>query len=671
MFSLKLLGGASLWGDAGPLTGPVVQRHRLALLALLATSRNAAVSRDRLAAVLWPESDTDHARNSLKQAVHTIRRALGPDTILSAGDELRLNPSIVSCDAVAFLAAIDAGDPARAVDLYDGAFLEGFFLSGSREFEEWVDTERARIHAAYVASLETLATNAASAGDAAGAVHGWKRLAAETPGNSRNALRLMQALAAAGDRAAAIRQGQVHTTLLREEFDARPDPDVVALLDRLRSEPVATATAAPAPKPPSRVDPSPAAATAPAQLQTPAPPAPASRRIRAALVAFVSLILVAIAGLSLRALNADRDPGLVVLPFMDMGGDASDAYFTDGMTEELIHALSQVNGLRVIARSSAFQFKGVNVDVREIGEDLDVGMVLEGSVRRSGDRLRVTAQLVSTKDGSHLWSVTYDRPVDDILAVQEDIAGAIATELRLRLTSSAPIAARHSGDREAYLLYLKGLHALNQRTPVAARQAIEYLEQAIALDPDYALAYAGLARAHFALVDLAGVPPDVAISPARAAALRALDDDSTLAEAHAILGLIHTEDWQWVAARRAFARAFELDPDQPNTYLSYSLYLDNMGRFDEALDATLRAQQLDPLSPTASYNVAGTYLHLARFDDAIAEARRIIELHPTLALGYDVLGWALVDAGRPAEAVEPLEKAVAIADGRWLALANL
>jgi serine/threonine-protein kinase len=356
---------------------------------------------------------------------------------------------------------------------------------------------------------------------------------------------------------------------------------------------------------------------------------------------------------------------------VDLGGDTSDAYFTDGMTEELIHALSQVAGLRVIARTSSFQFRGANVDVREVGENLDVDMVLEGSVRRSGDRLRITAQLVSTQDGSHLWSETYDRPLDDILAVQEDIARAIAGELRLRLTSSAPIVARHSDDREAYLLYLKGLHAINQRTPVAARQAVEYLEQAIELDPQYALAYAGLAHAHVALIDLAGVPPHVAISPARAAALRALEMDSTLAQAHAILGLIHTEDWQWGAARRAFARAFELDPDQPNTYLWYSLYLDNMGRFEEALDATRRAQQLDPLSPAASYNVAGTYLHLARFDDAIAEARRIIDLHPTLALGYDALGWALVDAGRPAEAIEPLEKAVAIADGRWLALANL
>jgi serine/threonine-protein kinase len=174
-----------------------------------------------------------------------------------------------------------------------------------------------------------------------------------------------------------------------------------------------------------------------------------------------------------------------------------------------------------------------------------------------------------------------------------------------------------------------------------------------------------------ALVDVAGVLPGVAMPLARAAALHALELDSRLADAHTVLGWMYTQDWQWDAAQRAFARALEINPDEPETYIRYSLYLDNMGRFDEALGATLRAQALDPLSPNASYNVAGSYLHLARFEPAITEAQRIIELHPTNPLGYDVLGWALVDAGRPAEAVDVLEKAVSIGEGRWLALANL
>lgn len=685
MVSLKLLGGASVSDDAGPLTGPVAQRHRLALLALLAMARGEAVARERVAALLWPESDADRARNSLKQAVHAIRRALGPDAILSAGDELRLNPSAVSCDAVAFLAAIDAGDPARAVDLWSGAFLDGFFLSNARQFEEWVDSARARLHAAFVAALESLATGAEAARDPAASVSWWRRLAAETPGNSRNTLRLMHALAATGDRAAAIRHGQVHTTLLREEFGAQPDAEVLALMDHLRAQPPTPApsqTPAPARARAPETDlsheasqaPTPARVRVPDPVATPPAPPPArTRRRRLLLAATLALIVIPVTVVSLRAwsANANRDPGLVVLPFMDMGSNAADAYFTDGMTEELIHALSQIAGLRVIARTSAFQFKGTNIDVREVGEDLNVDYVLEGSVRRSGDRLRITAQLVNTSDGSHLWSDTYDRPLDDIIAVQEDIARAIAGELRLRLTLEAPVAGRHSEDREAYLLYLKGLHALNQHTPASARQAIAYLEQAIARDPDYALAHASIAHAHVSLIDLAGVRPETATAHARAAALHALEKDSTLAGAHAILGWIYTENWQWEEARRAFARAFELDPGEPKTYIWYSLYLDNMGRFDEALDATKRAQQLDPLSASASYNVTGTYLHLARFDEAIAEARRIVELHPTLAFGYDALGWALVDAGRPAEAIEPLERAVAMAGGRWLALANL
>ncbi len=711
MFTLKLLGGASLEGDAGPLTGPAVQRHRLALLALLAAARGQGVSRDKLVAWLWPESDAERARGLLKQAVHAIRRALGPDAILSAGDELRLNPAVVASDLEAFEQAAAAGDAARAVAVHAGPFLDGFFLGGSNEFERWADGVRERVRASHAAMLEALAEAAEARGAPREATAWWRRLAAESPGNSRVALRLMTALAAAGDRAAAIRHAQVHAALLRDEFGAEPDPDIEALVRRLREEAPArkggsasrAAASAQGELPaasPSHAHPAasaqgehPAASPSHAHPGTPAlphdPAAPPSgestrapvpttphatspvrvRRRTLVLVAFAALAVLVV--LALTRWPARPDRSLAVLPFLDLSGDPGDAYLGDGMTEELIHTLSGVDGLRVIARTSAFQFRGQNVDVRDVGRRLDVALVLEGSVRRSGERVRVTAQLIRTDDGSHLWSEVYERDVGDVLAMQEDIARAIAGELRLRLTDAPVPRARHSSDREAYHLYLKGAHARAQSTPAAVRQAITYFQQAVARDSAYALAWAGLAHAYAALVDVAAVAPGEALPPARAAALRALALDPSLPEAHAVLGWLHTESWEWDEAKAAFERAFALGADRPETYLWYSLYLDNMSRFEEALDATRRAQQLDPLSPSAGYNVVGSYLHLARFEPAIEEAHRLVELHPNVPLAYDALGWALVDAGRPAEAIAPLEKAVEMGEGRWLALANL
>ena len=234
MLFLRLLGGPSLCGNGSTLTGPATQRHRLALLALLASSRSRPQSRDKLVGWLWPERDVEHARNLLNQGVHALRRAIGEAGIISVQDELRLDPAAVACDVVAFEDAIAAGELERAIGLYTGPFLDGFHLPGASEFEHWADGERDRLRRSYARSLESLAEAAEERREWSSAVERWRGLVSEEPYNARVTLRLMRALDGAGDRAGALQQARLHTLLLQQEFEAGPDPDVVALADRLR-----------------------------------------------------------------------------------------------------------------------------------------------------------------------------------------------------------------------------------------------------------------------------------------------------------------------------------------------------------------------------------------------------------------------------------------------------
>jgi serine/threonine-protein kinase len=685
-FSLELFGGAAIIGeDSVALRGRAAQRHRLALLALLALAPGRRLSRDKVIAFLWPEATTERGRGLLNASVYVLRSALGDGALRSSGDDLCLSSEEVRSDVIEFESALERADHEYAVTLYKGPLLDGFFLSGAPELERWIEGHRERLRRAWRSAVEELAERAVTGGDQAGAADLWRKLALDDPYNSRVALCLMNALTASGDRVGAIRHARVHATLLHEDVGAEPDPDVAALAERLKAGPIVEAEGtAPATQAldlgVSNEEPRESAAQNRAPLPTSAGPPATSRprqgTKRRALRMQLVVLLAAIAFLVAAqrfwfAEPAPPNTSVAVLPFVNLGGDPEDDYFSNGMTEELIQALARVDGLRVTARTSAFQFKGQNIDVREIGQRLGVASLLEGSVRRSGNRLRVTAQLVSSRDGTHLWSDVYERELEDALAFQEDIARSIVRALRRRLTGSVPLVANHSDDIESYHLYLKARYAASQRTPVMLKRAIEYFDQAIARDSNYALAWSGLANAQSRLYDIAGYAPTELVPRIRRAAQRALELDSTLAEPYAMLGWIHSHAWEWPEAEAAFKRAIALDPNNPDTYQDYSIYLDNRGRFEEALDVCLFAKQLDPLSQRAAYNVAGSYLHLAQFQPAIEEARAMIALNPNLPLGYDALGWALVDSGRPAEAIEPLERAVLLGDGRWLALANL
>jgi serine/threonine-protein kinase len=332
---------------------------------------------------------------------------------------------------------------------------------------------------------------------------------------------------------------------------------------------------------------------------------------------------------------------IAVLPFVNLSSDKENEYFSDGLTDDLIGTLTKVQGLRVVARSSAFQFKGKNPDIRTAGQQLNVATVLEGSVQKSGGRLRITAQLSSVADGYHLWSETYDRELKDVFAVQDEITRAIVRALEVRVAGDPGrrLAAASTQDLDAYNLYLQGRFHLNKWRPEGARKGIEYFEQAIAKDPAYAPAYAGLADCHTWLGVFGWSPAGKAMPQAREAANRALRLDETLAAAHISLGYVKSlYDWDWPGAQREFRRALELSPGDPDAHFAYSLtYLAPLGRLDEALAEIERARALDPLSPYKITAAGMIDWYRRDYDRAAGQYRKAIELDPAFYYAYDEL----------------------------------
>jgi TolB-like protein/Flp pilus assembly protein TadD len=332
---------------------------------------------------------------------------------------------------------------------------------------------------------------------------------------------------------------------------------------------------------------------------------------------------------------------IAVLPFVNLSSDKENEYFSDGLTDDLIGTLTKIPGLRVVARSSAFQFKGKNPDIRTAGRQLNVATVLEGSVQKSGGRLRITAQLSSAADGYHLWSETYDRELKDVFAVQDEITRAIVRALEVRVAGDPVrrLATASTQDLDAYNLYLQGRFHLNKWRPEGARKGIEYFQQAIAKDPGYAPAYAGLADCHTWLGVFGWSPAAKAMPEAREAANHALHLDETLAAAHISLGYVKSlYDWDWPGAQREFRRALELSPGDPDAHFAYSLtYLAPLGRLDEALAEIERARSLDPLSPYKITAAGMIDWYRRDYDRAAGQYRKAIELDPAFYYAYDEL----------------------------------
>jgi len=350
-------------------------------------------------------------------------------------------------------------------------------------------------------------------------------------------------------------------------------------------------------------------------------------------------------------------PSIAVLPFVNMSADPENEYFCDGLAEEMLNALAKIDELKVAARTSTFSFKSTNVSVSEIAKALNVSTILEGSVRKSGTRLRITAQLINAADGYHLWSERYDREMKDIFDVQDEITLAVIDALKVKLLGEekAAVLKRHTTNPEAHEFYLRGLSFFIKFTAEFFQKAIESFEQAIAIDPNYASAYAGLAESY---TEMSFFSSPEWTAKARTAASKALELDDTLGNAHNSLAIIKMYyEHDYAGAEYEFKRAIALDPGSAHIHMWYAWYLGLMGRFDEALKEEKVAQELDPLSDHVAFGI-GTIFHWSRQPErAIQHYRRRLELNPNLRIAYWFLAEAYVARGDFASAIDTIENA--------------
>jgi serine/threonine protein kinase/tetratricopeptide (TPR) repeat protein len=358
--------------------------------------------------------------------------------------------------------------------------------------------------------------------------------------------------------------------------------------------------------------------------------------------------------------TAPKITSLAVLPLANLSGDPQQEYFADGMTEELITDLGKVSALKVISRTSVMHYKGTQKTVPEIARELNVDAIVEGSVLRAGNRVRITAQLIQGSTDKHLWAESYDRDLRDVLALQSEVAGAITREIKATVTPDelARLETSRAVDPEAYRLYLEGRHQFNKRTLPAFEKSQQLFRQALDIDPDCAPAYAGLAESYGILPFYGGGTPKDTFPKAKEAAQKALELDGSLAEGHAALGFVlFYWDWDWPRAERELKRAIELKPNYVVAHHWYAEYLSAMGRHEQALAEIQRAQDLDPVSPLLLAIGGEVCSYAGRYDEAIAQCRKALELDPDYPLAHENLGSGLLGKDMYEQAVSEYQKA--------------
>ncbi len=645
MIRLRTLGGVDLTdSDGRELRSVLAQPKRLALLAYLALAdRSPFRRRDTVVALFWPELDQEHARGALRQALTFLRRALGDGIVVTRGEEeIGLDRAHLTCDAVDFEQACQVGRAAEAMNLYRGDLLEGLFIADAApELDQWLDGERSRLRSLAATATWRLAEDARAGGDRRAATAWGRRAASLSPNDEGELRRLIELLDGVGDRAGAVEAYESFARRLATDLEVEPSATTHALIQAVRARAGIVAPPAPSGAAPGGGAPVPS---------LPAVPASAGWRPRLGPLALAALGVLAVGGY-LAAFSPVRSRRLTVavLPVEDLGGDSASVYIVDGVTHQLITDLAQIGTLDVISSSTMIRYRGSAKPVAEIVRERGAEAVVASTIQHLGDTVRMTAQLTLANEDRVLWAQTYEGTRGDLLRIQREAARAIAVELRRSLTpgQQAGLARTRAIDPAALDLYVKGRHWWNRRGRAGLLQSIGFFEDALDIDPTFALAYSGMADAYVQLGYGSLLRPDDAFLKARQAARRALELDSTLAEPHATLGYVHMYyDWDWSAAEREFRRAIAINPSYATAHEWYGLFLTAMGRYDEALRHERRAEELDPLSVAVAGTAAWVLNYSGRRDDAEREARIALRVDSGFELGQLYLGRILQAKGQ-------------------------
>jgi len=604
MIQFHILGTLDLEDSAGRDLTSILRRPKLlALLGYLAAARPSGFHRrDSLVALLWPELDNAHARSALRQAVHALREALGHEVVRARGEEeLGVNDESIRCDTRTFAAALARGEEQEALELYRGDLLAGLHVSDAPDFERWLDLERDFVRRQACEAASAVCDREEAAGNSAGAARWLQRLIDVSPFDEASIRRLMEVLNRIGDRAGAVQAYDDFERRLARDLEVEPSAETRALVQAIRTDPGTSA----APGLTRR-------SSNQRRLWVRAPP----RRSTALIVVALSSLLVG--GWLLwhaqphgRSVAAAGDiKRLAVLPFANLG-PPEDEYFADGMTEEIAAELASIDRLRVIGRMSARRYKRTSKTIPEIGTELGVAYVLEGSVRwehpaHGVARVRVTPRIVSTADGTQLWAQVYDEPLDELFRVQADIAQRVVRALHVTLfePEGRTLTAIPTANVEAYDYYLRGNDYMSRPlTPAFTHAAAQMYEKAIALDPTFALAYARLSRVYSRMYWLYYDPTQSRLDQAKRTVDRALELQPDLPAAHHSLGSYYWLGYgDYDRALREFTITESLTPHDINLFTARAVLHERQGDFPAAFADFERAHQLDPVAPWVGFN---------------------------------------------------------------------
>ncbi|MEE4294229.1 MAG: BTAD domain-containing putative transcriptional regulator [Xanthomonadales bacterium] len=591
----RFLGGATLMENGVPLSGTAVRRHPLALLAILAVAPDQAITRPRAIGLLWPDANEATGRNRLSSTVYPLRKLLGNDVLTATADTLRLEPAGLDCDIWRFRDLLESGDAASALRWYRGPFLDGFYLENAELFEDEVRKHRDRLKTEWQQAVQTLAEKSETEQQQSVAAHYWRMLLADDLLDTQTATRLVRALTAAGRRYEALKAAEEHAAALQQELGVKPDAVFMEILNRLRQKPV----------------------------------------------------------------NTDETPeASIAVLFLDALGDEESNSFGEGIHSGILNRLASVDGLTVIARTSLLRYRDTRLSTAEIGAELGVRWVLEGGIQVRGSQFRLDTRLVEARHNRQVWAYDYTGALnaENYFSVQSEISEALFEKLRHRVTPDERL--RLTGlateNLEAHRRATEARKHLDQRSPESMQKALACFEEAVELDPDYALAWVGIADT-VGLMQAYGYAGTEVLARAEQAIKTALETDPFCAEAHAAQGRFFGQWRREKEATKSLRRAVALKPGyaEASNWLTIGYHVS--GDLAAAVDSSRRAVALNPMSVEALNNAASTLLFLGRAEEALQAERKVLELEPGYGTATFFSGLALIELERFEDALHILD----------------